>query len=105
MLEIAVLFFGTRHLSKVARQRGHSGWFAALLPALWIGAEFAGAFVGVLLLDDMLAGVAMGLVAAVIGGIVAAITVYNLPMHAELDHVSAGTDVPAGNVQENVWAG
>lgn len=104
MLEIAVLFFGTRHLSKVARQRGHSAWFAALLPVLWIGAEFTGAFIGVLLLDDMLAGVGMGLVGAIVGGIAAAVTVYNLPMGA-VEDVGVATGVNPGSVNDNVWAG
>ena len=107
MIEIAVLIFGTRHLAKVAQRKGHSGWIAAVFPALWIVAEFFGVIVGIAATGDALAGMGMGLVSAIAGGIVGAVIVHVLP-HKELeedDVVPFGTPVDAKTMQDNVWAG
>lgn len=49
MLEILALIKATRWLADVAKGRGHSGMWGGLAPLFWIGGEFFGAIVAVLI--------------------------------------------------------
>ena len=106
MLEILALVFGTRHLKKVANQRGHSGWMAALFPVLWIVFQFVAVFAAIILFDvEGYGAVCVGYQAALVGAGIAFGIVYSLPRR-ELEY---GADPYSGasaeSVNDNVWSG
>lgn len=107
MLEIVALIFGTRHLAKVARGKGHSGWMAALFPVLWIVFELVGIGVGIVVMDgEQLGGICVGYMAALVGAGIAFAVIYALPQR-ELDYGDDpfGGSASVDDVNDNVWSG
>ena len=107
MLEIVALIFLTRHLSKTAKLKGHTGAYAALGPVLWIGGEIMGAFMGTLLTGELLVGIVIGLVCAVVGAAISAAVVHNLP-NKYLDDDFGDDYGPSSSsgddMRKNMWA-
>ena len=91
MLEVLFLIRFTRHLAKMAKERGRSGGWGGLGVALWIGGEFTGFIVGSL--ADMGAGAYLvALMFAAVGATASYFIVKSLgdPMQAQALPVGAG---------------
>ena len=109
MLEIVAVIFLTRHLSKTAKNKGHTGAYAAIGPLLWFGGEILGVVIGLAMFDDLLAAVGIGLVLAIAGAITSAVVVHSLPnKYLEDDFGEPVPPTPTGpgaaQIRENQWA-
>lgn len=67
MLEIIAIVILTGRLKSTASSKGRSAWWAALLPVLWLGGEFAGGMVATLAGLDGFALYGVAIVGAAIG--------------------------------------
>ena len=79
MIEIVGIMLLVSNLSKTTRQRGVSGWWAALGPGLWITGEVMGLFVGGMLDLELFETYGVSLTYAVLGAVVAIVVVTNVP--------------------------
>jgi hypothetical protein len=90
MLEIFLLIFIGKQLSKMAKAKGHSGAWAALGVLGWFGGEIVGFLMGAAMGLDLGAYVA-ALVCAAMGAAIGFVVVSSLPDHnagLELDEMA-----------------
>jgi hypothetical protein len=92
MLEILFLLRFVRHLSRLAKQKGRSGYWAALGVAFWIGGEVTGLVVGEVA-DAGAGAYLMALVFAAVGATVAYFIVKSL---RPFDETAALEGAPPG---------
>ena len=76
MLEILLLVYLCKQIGKILRDKGRSaGWFQFLLVVLWLGGEFFGAMVAVVLGVDGSGGVYLAALLGAAGGAVLAFVI------------------------------
>jgi hypothetical protein len=72
MLEILLVYFLCKKLGTIARDKGRrAGGYQAMLIGMWIGGEFFGGFLGVMMADGEVTAAAYGM--ALLGAAVGAI--------------------------------
>lgn len=91
MLEIVFLVFLSRRIAKKSKEKGlKSGWFVAMLIALWVTFEVTGIIVGALITQgEGLLMYAFGIIGAALGALVSFLIVSSikpkLPVGETLD--------------------
>ena len=76
MLEILLLVYLCKEVGKILRNKGRSpGWFQFLMVVLWLGGEFLGAMVAVILGVSGGGGVYIGALIGAAGGAVLAFVI------------------------------
>ena len=78
MIEILVWIGLGRKLMSMAKERGRSGAWGLLGPAMWIGGEIFGFIVGALMGLEMYPSYGIAIVCAILGGVVSYFIVKSL---------------------------
>ena len=93
MLEIIAIIFLGSHIKKLAVQKGQPPWkYIIIMVVLWLGFEFLGAIIGVIITGNEMMAYPFALIGSVIGGYLGLTIARNAEDLSDQEYVSSTYD-------------